>query len=285
MYPTQRDLEQVRQSIKSFIHSYDIQKSTLILDGPGYGCSQQVLWLALIGKERLECFQRIHVFSAAGYAYLLYLAKQTGCLVYNSDSMKRWNLDNMKSHGIRAFGLTLMRFLLYKTFIGGPYFGNVLLADPINRSFTKEFAEARVTSLPANISFWAYDANSRAFIEIDSKNRFSEFTLSELMRAIASMPYVYESFCFNGHVLRDAAVQNGVGELFRQLRSSSDGCMFLSMERSGQDGSTSFYKLHKQRSGKLRLNRDMTLFLAGIDNLEFVECLRLGLFELEALST
>ena len=54
-----------RMALSNFLEGVPLEESTIILDGPGIGCSSHCVLLALLGMERLILLRAIHFFSSS----------------------------------------------------------------------------------------------------------------------------------------------------------------------------------------------------------------------------
>ena len=76
-------------------------------------------------------------------------------------------------------------------------------------------------------------------------------------------------------------VAPGVRKVFKQLREKSRNTLFSHMHVEGDKESTIFLKPHGELSGYSRVMLDFTYFMLGVDNPEFAEAMRLGLFDVQ----
>jgi hypothetical protein len=234
--------------------------------------------------DRLNALKRIHVFSAASYAVLLYYAKELGQLRLSVDSIKDWNRANQRRHGILPCGMSLLSFVFKKAIRKDFVFSGRLLEEAMSSSVTEEFASRPVKDLSPNLRFWTYCRSDERFVAIaPDEEPLNHLPVARIVRTTANIPGVYEPFVYDGKEYSDAISVRGVGQLFRQLRQEAEKCLFLSMVRDGEDGNTTFARIHDSWSGKYRVFRDFVKFLAGVENKEFVGDLKRGLFRLSPL--
>ena len=151
-----------RSAVSDFIGHAPLEESSVIVDGPGLGCTSHGLLLALLGFERLSGLQAVHFFSSSGYAGFFFNAKQCQKLKISRQDVADWNKRNQRRHRIKPV-ISALGFL-GKKLLGKPwYFRNHLLADALHSAVSEEYADASIASLPANYHFWTYDTTARKF--------------------------------------------------------------------------------------------------------------------------
>ena len=64
-----------RAAVSDFNGRAPMKESSLIIDGPGLGCTSYALLLALLGIKRLSRLRAVHFFSSSGYAGFFFNAK------------------------------------------------------------------------------------------------------------------------------------------------------------------------------------------------------------------
>lgn len=268
-----------RMALSNFLERAPLEESTIILDGPGIGCSSHCVLLALLGMERLVRFRAINFFSSSGYSGFFLDAKQRQQLIINRDGITGFNRRNQRLHDIR-FLSTSLRFVGSKLTCKRWYFRNHLLSDVLRSIVIDHYAGSSIGNLPANFHFWTFDETSREFCDIHANSRYSHWTPSEVISSLVAVPWLYEPFEKDGHIFSDALSAHGVRDVFRNLRYDSKNVLFWHMNRDGRRDNTLFVKGHQSKSGLIRVVSDFALFLLSIDNPEFDRSGELGLFDI-----
>jgi hypothetical protein len=268
-----------RVALSDFLACAPLEESSIILDGPGIGCTSHSVLLALLGIERLTKLRAIHFFSSSGYAGFFLDASQKQQLKITRQSVAGWNQRNQRHHRIKLI-VTAFRFLGTKLIGKRWYFGNHLLADFLRSGVTDEYANAPIESLPANFHFWTFDTTGQEFCDIHAASLYSHWTPTDVISSLVAVPGIYQPFEKEGHIYLDAIRGLGVRALFRDLRKQSHNVLFWHMNWEGRRDNTLFVKGHQGKSGIRRVVGDFTRFLLGLDNPEFDRSIELGLFDL-----
>ncbi len=266
-------------ALSNFLGRAPLEESTIILDGPGIGCSSHIVLLALIGMEKLIRLRAVNFFSSSGYAGFFLDAKQRQQLIINRDDLAGFNRRNQRLHAIR-FLLTSLVFVGSKLVCKRWYFRNHLLSDVLRSIVTGQYADSTIEDLPANFHFWTFNETTRQFCDIHPQSRYSHWTPSEVISSLVAVPWLYEPFEKDGHIFSDALSAHGVRDVFRNLRHDSNNVLFWHMNRDGRRANTLFVKGHQYKSGLIRVVSDFALFLSGIDNPEFDRSGEIGLFDI-----
>ena len=268
-----------RVALSNFLGRAPLEESSFILDGPGIGCTSNIVLLALIGMERLIRLRSVNFFSSSGYSGFFLDAKQRQQLIINREDVAGLNRRFQRIHGIR-FLLTSLGIMGSKLVCKRWYFRNHLPSDFFRSIVTDYYADSTIEDLPTNFHFWTFDETTRQFCDIHSHSQYSHWTPSEVISSLVAVPRLYEPFEKDGHIFSDALSAHGVRDVFRNLRYDSNNVLFWHMNRDGRRANTLFVKGHQTRSGLTRVASDFALFLLGIENPEFARSIELGLFDI-----
>jgi hypothetical protein len=274
------DISETREVVKRFLNKAPLEESILLLDGPGLGCSRLSLVVPLIGMERLKRLKAIHAFSAASYTVFFYYGFKEGSLIYDSAKLDLWNRENQQRHGIDKPLLSILTGI-GKKMMGRKYiYPGDRLEDPMRVTLSREYCERKVRELPPNLHFWTFNENDQKLVDIHASGELADLTTGQVMRAVASVPQIYEPFHYQGKIYSDALFAPGVKNLYRSLRADSPNCLFAHMSKSGEKDNTIFWKAHHHGSGVERVVVDFLYFIGGLENREFTDGLR-RMFEIE----
>lgn len=277
-------VENTRQRLVQWMSTRPVEDTTLLLDGPGYGCPQGLVALAMLGTERMLAMREVHAFSASTYQVLFQLARSRGDLTVPEWDASRWNRENQWRHDVRP-GSTLIRGLSKRLrrrqeALFPDHLGEAAMANSVAESFVR----GKVASLPPSLRFWVYNRTQDIFEPMGAGTRFDDLRIGDLVRACTSVPHLYSPFRFEGDELVDPLWGKDIRPLYRQLRLEAKHAIFGHMQRDGVHENTLFVKLHPDTNGYRRIGLDFAYFVLGLDNREIGEAIRLGLFEIAPIS-
>lgn len=273
-------LENTRERLVQWLADKRVEDVTLLLDGPGYGCPQGLVALALLGTHRVAAMREVHAFSASAYAVLFQLAQASGELTLPEWDAPRFHRENQWRHDVRP-GATLLKGLSNRLRRGAEaLFPSHLGEATIACAVAESFVARKVATLPPHLKFWVYNRTRKEFEAIGAGTRFEHMRIGDLVRACASVPHLYAPFVFEGEELVDALWGKDIRPLYRRLRLEAKHAIFCHMQRDGLQDNTLFLKLHPDSNGYRRIGVDFAYFLLGMDNRDIADALRLGFFQL-----
>ena len=268
-----------RKAVSEFLERAPIEESTLIIHGPGIGCSNYGILFWLIGIKQLYRLKELHLFSSSGYGGFFVDASQRQQLrIYRGD-VSGWNKRNQRRHGVRPL-TTAMKFAGAKIIGKEWYFRNHLLSDALMVTVSEHYANSAIEHLPTNFHFWTYNETTDQFCDMHSRSSYSNWTVAEVIRGLVAVKGLYEPFKKHGCTYSDAISNSSVRNVFREIRKKSDNVLFWHMKHHGRRGNTLYVKGHRNRSGLTRVVGDFALFLLGLNNSEFGRSIELCLFGL-----
>ena len=268
-----------REAVSDFLERAPLEESSIIIHGPGIGCSSYGILLALIGLKQLTKLKALHFFSSSGYAGFFIDASHRQHLRICREDVSGWNKRNQGRHSIRPF-LTAMGFVRAKIVGKAWYFRNHLLSDALRSTVSDHYANSAIEFLPPNFHFWTYNETTCRFCDIHSRSIYSRWTPSEVISSLVAVRGLYEPFRKNGCTYSDAISNTSVRNVFREIRKESKNILFWHMKYHGRRGNTLYVKGHHSRSALTRLVGDFALFLLGLNNVEFGRPIELCLFDL-----
>lgn len=277
-------LEAMREKVVLFLQRAPLEESIVIFDGPGLGCSSSMVVLALLGWERIRRLKAIHAISASGYGLLMFYGAQRGAIGVERGDFPRWNKENQKRHGIVP-GIGVYR-LIYNKIRLRAAFDRALLSGPVTYTLNDAFTSQGIESLPENFFFWTYNKTKQCLTPIHAKSEeFHGMKLSQIMQAVAAVPHLYDPLHWRHGSYQDGFYAPNLRKHYQALRKSSTNALFCHMNYDGFKDGTLFLKMHRNGSGYVRVSIDFLYFILGIDNPEFVELLRYGLFDVEPIES
>jgi hypothetical protein len=147
-----------------------------------------------------------------------------------------------------------------------------------------EFLELKVSELPKNISFLTYCDEDRELFQIQPSNQFANWSIAEVIRCVTAVKGIYEPFYKAGKTYRDAVTgRQHLKELYRNVRKAHRHVLSLHMDRDGIYGNTTFIKMHVTGSGQIRVMLDFLYFMSGVENRDFSEAIRAGLYRVNPI--
>lgn len=276
-------LENTRRRLVEWMADKPVADTTLLLDGPGYGCPQGVVALALLGASRVLAMREVHAFSASTYGVLFQLAHASGELVLPEWDARRFHRENQWRHDVRP-GATLLKGLsLRLRRQAAALFPDHLSEAAISCAVAESFVSRKLSTLPPHLKFWVYNRTRKDFEAMGAGTRFENLRVGDMVRACASVPHLYSPFVFEGEELVDALWGKDIRPLYRRLRREAKHAIFCHMQRDGVSDNTLFLKLHPDPNGYRRIGVDFAYFVLGMENRDVADALRLGFFDLQPI--
>jgi hypothetical protein len=275
-------IQNTRGRLVRWLAGRSVADVTLLLDGPGYGCPQGLVVLAMLGVERVLAMREVHAFSASTHQVLFQLAHASGDLTLPEWDVRRFHRENQWRHAVRS-GSMLLRGLSRRLRGDSAIFSSHLSEATISCAVAESFVERPIASLPSHLKFWVFNRTRRVFEAMGAGTRFERLRIGDLVRACTSVPGLYAPFVFEGEALVDALWGDDIRPLYRRLRQEAKHAIFCHMQRDGEQQNTLFVKLHSDRYGYRRIGIDFAYFILGMDNRDIADAIRLGLFELPTI--
>jgi hypothetical protein len=267
----------IQKAVEHFLNGSPVEESSVILDGPGIGCTSHLLALGYLGMERFLKLKKVHSFSSSSYGTLFFLAKHFDELTLRSEESQGWNRRNQQRHNTSVPFLVLGK--IPRLLKSGSLFSNERALEALSCTVSPAFVGRTVKTLPPNVHFWVYNKSENRLESICAENpTFSHWTLGEVVRAAVSIPYIYQEFEKDGKIYKDPMFAPQIRETMRMLRSEQN-VLFWNMKYSSEKKGLTAVKGHDSKNGLRRIIVDEIFFLMGIDNPEFDDGIRKGLFE------
>ncbi len=271
----------LRDAVRAFLAARPLDRSDVVFDGPGNGCTTHALVLGYLGIDRLLRLRSVHAFSSSAYGPLWLLAKQWGMLTLKRQDAFGWNHANQERHGVTVPGAILLK--LPGAWQKGYVFSGRMAEEALACSVKTAFVKKRVRELPENWFFWVHDATRDRLVGIHAAHpEYADWTLGDLVRAMVAVPRLYEPLEKNGTRYRDALFAPTVKEKFRELRRG-ENVLFWNMTFTTRRPNLFAVKGHRSRYGLFRIVSDTALFMMGVENPEFDWAIARGLFEIHPL--
>jgi hypothetical protein len=273
--------ERIKEATRKFLSAAALEESTIVLDGPGIGCTSHTIALGYLGLERIFRLKAIHSFSSSSYGTMGFIAMRDGTLTMRAEDVIGWNRGNQRRHQLTFPGSVLTK--LPSLIRRGYLFSNQRAEDALTCSSSQAFVQKKVRDLPPNVHFWVYNKTEKRNEDIHAGNPvFADWTMGEVIRAAVSIPYIYETFIKDGKEYRDPMFSPTLRELMRELRTGAN-VLFWNTKYSATKQNLIAVKGHESKNGLRRIIVDELLFLLGIDNPEFDEGMKKGFFETSPL--
>ena len=277
------EASRLRSRLEDFLKHTDLDDSALIIDGSGLGLISHFVILSLLGPERFDQFRSIHSVSASSYSVLYFLAWQKGLLSLTHEEIDNFNKANQMRHNITGWGRgfrLVIRFLLGSKYL----FSNNRLEEALAYGVDPEFMELRVSELPKNIFFLTYCEEDRELCQIQQSSQFANWSIADVIRCVTAVKGIYEPFYKAGKTYRDAVTgRQHLRDLYRNIREVHRHVLSLHMNRDGIHGNTTFLKMHVTGSGQMRVMLDFLYFMSGVENRDFSEAIRVGLYRVKPI--
>jgi len=272
------EMRRLQCSIEAFLNHADLTESALLIDGPGPGLASHFVVLFLLGPERVRQFRSIHAVCASVYGILAFLARQNGMLALTKEKIDDIYRANRAIHHLAGWEQACR--LVFRFLTGSPYmFPNDFHIEGLDYVVRPEFHNMKVSEMPENLSFLTYCSEDRAVCEIRRESRFADWSMCDVVRAMTALKGIYTPFHKDGKSYMDAVTdRQQLRELYRNVRKRNRHVLFLHMNREGIRGNTTYLKMHKTGFGRIRVMLDFLYFLSGIENRDFVEAIRVGLY-------
>jgi hypothetical protein len=269
--------DRIERAVRDFLSSAPIESSSVILDGPGIGCTSHTMVLGYLGIERLLKLGEMHSFSSSAYGTMFFLARHLRMLTLDKAKVRGWNRENQKRHKLTLPGqfLLAMPSVLTKGYL----FSHDLTLAALEYSVSPEFVRLQLKDIPPCFHFWIYNKTDNRLEDLHAGNAlFGNWTMGDIIRAAVSIPYIYQPFEKDGKTLRDPMFAPTIRQALGNLRQGKN-VLFWSMKYSAKKGNLLAVKGHESSNGLRRIILDEVKFLLGVDNPEFDAWIEKGVFD------
>jgi hypothetical protein len=198
-------------------------------------------------------------------------------------SAKHYYLQNQYDRGIR-FGSSAFQAAFSKLFGKKWIHSNNVLGDCLVGTVTDNYLAKKISEWPENVHFWTFDESSKEFVNLSKSCRFPSFPSGSLIRATAAIPGLFEPYSYENAQFSDAILAPGIKDVVKSIRSQSKNLLFVHMHKETTTDNAIYVKPHSDRFGYRRLIWDYIVYVSGMENLEFWEAFKHGLFEIEPIS-
>jgi hypothetical protein len=259
---------------KYFELNQNIQK-TLFLDGTGMLSSYQNTVLSILGTERLNSFDEIHLVSGSSYALFIYLAIQENEFLWNSKDVELWNKNVRKWHGVTPI-LSLIKFLTYnQTKISAGKFGGHSRA--CQQFFSERFLSRKLSSFSNKYYFWTYSLKNDKLVLINRDLGFGDLTVTDIISMASSVPSIFGVHPYNNDTYIDAMYAPHFSK-FKYEVFAGRNVLHLNMFKDGSKNGIQSIKIHEHCNGNKLIRKDFYKFLLGLKNHEFELITKYALF-------
>lgn len=270
-----KQVEFIRSTIENHFREYPQSAGILLMDGTGMLSSYQNTVLSLLGPEKLERFDEIHLISGSAYAYFIYTAIRENSFKWGPSDVPKWNRNVQGWHGIVPI-LSLAKFATsrFHQLPAGKPGGHHRACEEI---FTEEFRNRPLSSFPKNLRIWAYNVQAKRMEFIGSQIEHSELTVADVISMAASVPAVFGEHRQNGVRYIDAMYAPRYSKLKYQVFEGKH-VLHFNMFKTGSAKGIDSIKIHEHEDGNALVRKDFLRFIAGVRNAQFDQVTRYALF-------
>jgi hypothetical protein len=268
-------IEKLKTDLDEYFELNQNIKKILFLDGTGMLSSYQNSVLSVLGSDRLNSFDEIHLVSGSSYALFIYLAIQENEFLWTSKDIELWNRNVRKWHGITPI-LSFIKFLTYNlTKISAGKFGGHSMA--CHQFFSERFLARKLSSFSNKYLFWTFSVNTNKLILINKDLGYGELKVADIISMASSVPAIFGVHPYNNDTFIDAMYAPQFSKLKYEVFSGRH-VLHLNMFKDGFKNGIKSIKIHEHANGNELIRKDFYRFLLGLKNHEFELVTKYALF-------